>query len=67
MVVVDIADVGFIHAHAKRDRGANNRHFAIHKCVLSGDALLGFHTRMIGLGVESCLDKALGDLFSMAL
>ena len=67
VIVIDVADVGLIYAHAKRNRGANDRHFTVHKRVLSGDALLGFHARVVSLGVEACFDESFGDLFGMAL
>ena len=49
-----IADVGFIHAHAKRDCRHHGDRALAHESVLVGPARVRVQAGVIGNGVESC-------------
>ena len=57
VVVVDIADIGFVDAHTKCDGCANDWDITRHELFLRCGALLGFKPRMVGGGIESVLAK----------
>ena len=47
-----IADIRFVHTHAKRDGGAHHHPVALDEFVLPETAGLGVQTRMIGEGID---------------
>ena len=65
--MVDVANVGFVDAHPKSDRGDDDFVFSVHEPLLNLRPVFGLHSSVVGLGIESRLLTGGGDFFGRLL